>query len=41
MSMVPVVAASSRRRRVIRNPEITKKTSTPTKPPVKPGTPAW
>jgi hypothetical protein len=26
---------------VIRNPEITKKTSTPMKPPVTPGKPAW
>ena len=34
-------ACSARISEVIRKPEMTKNTSTPTKPPVQPGTPAW
>src|SRR6478752_1886609 len=39
--MVPVRAISSTRRPVMRKPESTKKTSTPTKPPLTTPTPAW
>jgi len=39
--MVPVAVASRHSSPVIRNPEMTKKTSTPTKPPSRPGIPAW
>ncbi len=36
--IVPVVATSRNSRRVIKNPDSTKNTSTPTKPPEKPAT---
>jgi hypothetical protein len=39
--IVPVSRSSSASRLVIRKPEMTKKTSTPTKPPGASGTRAW
>jgi hypothetical protein len=38
---VPVVSTSRESSPVMRKPEMTKKTSTPTNPPATPGTPAW